>query len=508
VALRALVAAHAQSAWNRSTRQLTRAGRNLALAFIVVAWLTGAGGFGSAMLALGWVSSREGGGEGVLFAGAALFVLSWGLGLVFGLTGSGRLLEVGQLRAYPVRPLTVLFAELAARLAEPLTLGAAFGLFCFHLGLAGGRPELAPRLAVLFPINLFILVGSQLVLGELLAAVARRARIALVLVFALSMGFSPRAIAWLESSPAAGSRLERYLQLAHVLPTTRLLAAPEGGVEALLRLLEGLVAPLLIAAAGAWVMAREQTAHANVATERETGLWTFGSPQAGIARLHLSTLFRTPVGRYSLIAPLFAMVMVPWIVQLSFGVQRTSLAVFMYAALGTVQFHFNMFGFDGPSIGELFRLPVSSRAIVLGKHAATLALAVLEGAVLCVFLLLVRGEAAAECLAGFCVFISVNLVMASVGRFISVIWPRTLPRSGMRGAAPPLPVVLVNLFGTLGITGALGTTHWAVLKYAPGLLVPWGLAVLALGAGLFWVTLEPGARFLEARREHVLLGMR
>jgi hypothetical protein len=229
---------------------------------------------------------------------------------------------------------------------------------------------------------------------------------------------------------------------------------------------------------------------------------------AGIARLHLSTLFRTPVGRYSLIAPLFAMVMVPWIVQLSLGVQRTSLAVFMYAALGTVQFHFNVFGFDGPSIGELFRMPVTSRELVLGKNGATLVLALLEGAVLAVFLLVVREEAPGECVAGLCVFLSVNLVMASVGRFVSVVWPRTLPRSGMRGAAPPLPVVLVNLFGTLGITGVLGTTHWLVLRHAPGLLPAWGLAVLGLGAGLFWLTLEPGARFLEARREHVLLAMR
>ncbi|MBL8955835.1 MAG: hypothetical protein JNK82_33990 [Myxococcaceae bacterium] len=255
-------------------------------------------------------------------------------------------------------------------------------------------------------------------------------------------------------------------------------------------------------------MSREQTAHASVATERETGLWSFTSPAAGVARLHFATLFRTPVGRYSLIAPLFAMVMVPWIVQLSLGVQRTSLAVFMYAALGAVQFHFNLFGFDGPAVGELFRMPLSTRALVLGKHVAVLSLALVEGIVLTLFLRLVREEALDECIAGLCVFLAVNLVMASVGRFISVVWPRTLSRSGMRGSAAPLPVVLVNLFGTLAITGALGSTHWAVLEYAPGLLVPWGLAVLAAGAGLFWVTLSPGVRFLEARREHVLLAMR
>jgi hypothetical protein len=504
-----LIAAHAQSAWNRSTRQLSRAGRNVALAFIGVGWLLGAGGFGAGMLGLGWAAGRELDGRGLTVAGATLFALSWGLGVMFGLTGSGRLLEVGQLRAYPVRPLTLLFAELAARLAEPLTLGVIAGLFALHLGFAVARSDLVPRLLVLFPLHVFILTCTQFVLGELLAAVARRARIALVLVSVFAMGFSPRAALWFgPGNDGAVQHLERLAAVVRYLPTTRLLGSPASGFDALLRLLEGLAGPAVLLAAGAWVMSREQTAHATVATERERGLWSFETPLAGVARLHLATLFRTPIGRYSLIAPLFAMVMVPWAMQVLFGVQRASLAVFIYAALGTVQFHFNMFGFDGPSVAELFRLPLASRTLMLGKQGAVLSLALLEGAALALFLRVVREEALGECLAGLCVFMTINLVMASLGRFVSVVWPRTLPRSGMRGSAPPLPVVLVNLLGTFAIAGGLGVSHWLIQRWAPAWVLPWAALVLALGAALFAVTLAPGAAFLEARRDHVLLAMK
>lgn len=509
MALVALVAAHAQSAWNRSTRQLSKAGRNIAVVLFGVSWLFGAGGFSIGMLALGWAGGRELDGRGLQLAGATLFVLSWGLGFLFGLTAAGRLLEVGQLRAYPVRPLTLLLAELAARLAEPLNLGVAAGLFFFCAGLGLAQPDLVPRLALLYPLHLFILLGAQFILGELLGAVARRARIALVLVFILAMGFSPRFIAWVDAAQAPRlQRLENLVSLARVLPTTKLLGQPAGALDLLVLLLIAAAGPALIIAVGTWVMSREQTAHAGVATERERGLWSFDAPHVGIARLQLATLFRTPVGRFSLVAPLFAMVLVPWVTQLMFGLQRASLAVFIYAALGTVQFHFNMFGFDGPSVAELFRLPLTARTLMLGKHLAVLSLALLEGAVLAVFLRLVREEALDECIAGLCAFLAINLFMAAVGRFVSVLWPRTLPRSGMRGSAPPLPVVLVNLFGTMAIAGSIGVTHWLVQRYAPAWLVPWGIAVLGAGALLFQVTLDPGAAFLEERREKVLLSMK
>jgi hypothetical protein len=507
VALTALVAAHAQSAWNRSTRQLTRAGRNVALAFIGFVWLFGAASLGVGMGSLGWAAGHDLKGAGLNVASVTLFGLSWGLGFVFGLTGGGRLLEVGQLKAYPVRPLTLVFAELAARLAEPITAGAAFGLGSLHVGLFIAAPQLLPRLLVLFPISLYTLVALQFVLGELLTAIARRARIALALVVVASMGFSPRFLAWLNSGDTSRfARLQRLADFIQRLPITALLKAPTA--ELAVPLLLTLVPLVVLTLAGMYVMSREQSAHAQVATEREGGLWSFETASAGIARLHMSTLFRTPVGRYSLIAPLFAMVMVPWVMQLLFGVQRASLAVFMYAALGTVQFHFNMFGFDGPAVGELFRLPIPSRALIAGKHLAVLAFALLEGAVLALFLRFVREESIPECIAGLCVFMAVNLLMASLGRFVSVVWPRTLPRSGMRGSAPPLPVVLVNLFGTLGIAGSLGITHWLVQRHAPGLVIPWGVLVVAVAAAVFAVTLAPAARFLEARREHVLLAMK
>lgn len=507
MALRALVAAHANSAWNRSTRQLSKLGRNFALAFYALTWTVGTGGFAVAMGALGWASGTDWEDRGKELAGGTLFALSWGVGLLFGITGGGRLLEVGQLRQFPARPHEILFAELFARLAEPLTAAVAVGLFAFHVGLGVTVPFMLPRLAVLFPLLAFVMLAAQFVVGELLAATARRARLAIGVVVILALGFSPRVAQFFEAGGTLGS-FQRIKALVRFFPTTRLLAAPAGGVEAALRLLEGLVGPALLLAAGMWVMGREQSGRAPQASERERGLWSFDDPREGIARLHLATLFRTPVGRYSLIAPLFAMVMVPWAMQVMFGTQRASLAVFLYAALGTVQFHFNLFGFDGPAAGELLRLPLTARQLFVGKHIAVLALALLEGAVLALFLSVVREESVGSCLSGLGVFLSVNLLMGTLGRFTSVQWPRTLPRSGMRGAAPPLPVVLVNLFGTLAITSTVGASHFFIGRYWASWLLPWSaLCVVGCGA-LFVVTLGPAARFLDHRREHVLLSMK
>lgn len=78
----------------------------------------------------------------------------------------------------------------------------------------------------------------------------------------------------------------------------------------------------------------------------------------------------------------------------------------------------------------------------------------------------------------------------------------------MRGASPPLPVILVNLFGTASIAGSIAVTHWVVQRQAPAWLVPWGIGILAAGALLFQLTLQPGADFLDARREKVLLAMK
>src|SRR6185295_7152264 len=170
---------------------------------------------------------------------------------------TGRLLEVGQLKAYPVRPFTLLVAELVARMADPLTLGTLTGLLALHVGLALSRPDLLPRLVVLFVLHAFVLLCSQFVLGELLAAIARRARIALVMVFVFAMGFSPRVAAWLDAGNASSfARLERLSQLLQLLPSTRLLAAPSEGWQALLFLLEGLLGPLVLLLAGVWVMNR------------------------------------------------------------------------------------------------------------------------------------------------------------------------------------------------------------------------------------------------------------
>jgi hypothetical protein len=506
VALRALVAAHAQSAWNRGTRRLSRVGRTISLIILGFSVLVGGAIFALAAFSMGWATvveweTREG------VAALMLFVLTYGIGTLFGLTGGGRLLEAGQLRQFPVRPVTILLAELAARLAEPVTALVATTLLALNAGFVAARPEMLPGLALLFPLHLFVMLALQFSLGEVVGALARRVRIAFFFLILLAMGLSPRAAVLLGRKGPTFQRFENLDAVAPYLPTHAALELALGNFS--LRGLALIVAgPLLLLALGIWVMGREQSARAQDVAEQEKSLWTFTTPAQGVARMHLAQLFRTPVGRYSLVAPLFAMILIPGMMQYLFGVQRASLAVFIYAALGTVQFHFNCLGFDGPSVGELFRLPLTSRDLLWGKHQANLLLALVEGAVLALFLRLGRNEPLDSCLTGLGLFLTINLLMGALGRFVSVQWPRALPKKGSRGAAAPLPVVLINLFGTVVIGGGMGALHYA-FQHLLGVWSPVAaFAMVALSAALSVLTLPLSARFLDARREAVLLAMK
>jgi hypothetical protein len=512
VALRALVAAHAQSAWNRGSLRLSRMGRTIAVILLVFAWLTGTSAFSLGAFGMGWVLGSDWDNR-LTLGSLILFALSWGIGALFGLTGGGRLLEVGQLRQFPVRPITILFAELAARLAEPVTAVVAVTLFAMHVGIASARPELLPSLLLIFPLNLFVMLSLQFILGELVGALARRIRIAFGFLILLAMGLSPRAALLFGKKGPTFERFEHVETLAKFLPTHTLLTAVssaslgEWASAARLTALS-LIGPAVLLAAGIWVMGREQSARTQESGEKEGRLWTFSTPAAGIARMHLAVLFRTPVGRYSLVAPLFAMILIPGLVNYLFGVQRAALAVFIYAALGSVQFHFNSLGFDGPSVAELFRLPLTARALLWGKTLANMALALVEGAVLALFLRLSRDEPLDSCLTGLFLFLTINLLMGALGRYVSVQWPRALPKKGMRGVAAPLPVILINLFGTAVIGGGMGALHYLFQHtfgaYAP--LAALGLTTVSVAVSL--ASLPGAAVFLDHRREAVLLAMR
>ena len=74
--------------------------------------------------------------------------------------------------------------------------------------------------------------------------------------------------------------------------------------------------------------------------------------------------------------------------------------------------------------------------------------------------------------------------------------------------AAPLPVVLINLFGTVIIGGGMGLLHWA-FQSAFGPYAPLAAAATAaLSGAVSLPTLPSAARFLDARREAVLLAMR
>jgi hypothetical protein len=69
-------------------------------------------------------------------------------------------------------------------------------------------------------------------------------------------------------------------------------------------------------------------------------------------------------------------------------------------------------------------------------------------------------------------------------------------------------VVLINLVGTIVIGGGMGLLHYAVAHAFGAWVLAWAVGMLLASAAVSYVTLPAAARFLDERREDVLLAMR
>ncbi|HLP31121.1 MAG TPA: hypothetical protein VK150_07155, partial [Geothrix sp.] len=154
---RALLAAHFQTAWNRSAREMGRQGVWAMGLLVGITGLLAAGPLFLGMGGLGWLlGSRLDRPFAAALLGLALALISLGGGLFGGVAGGTRQLSWEAYRGYPLKLRSLYLAELAAGIADPLPLILGVGLAGLLTGVALALSVSlgAPGTALLLPLLL------------------------------------------------------------------------------------------------------------------------------------------------------------------------------------------------------------------------------------------------------------------------------------------------------------------------------------------------------------------
>jgi hypothetical protein len=98
---------------------------------------------------------------------------------------------------------------------------------------------------------------------------------------------------------------------------------------------------------------------------------------------------------------------------------------------------------------------------------------------------------------------TVFLVQLAIGQFASVLWPRPLPRKGLRQPPGGVMVGLVSMATMVGVLLPLLLCWWAL--HDQPVLATLVLGALCAGAfGVLLLTSRAAEQFLVARRERVV----
>lgn len=524
--VRAVLSAHLAATWNRSTRELGKAGA-LVLALVIGLLLVAAGGpvvVGSALF--GWLLL----GPRILepdffapFLGTTLAMLVFFGGVVGGILGGSRALAWESYRIFPLRLRALFTAELAAGLGDPLCL--AMALMCGFLLLGVGLAR--PSTLLFAPLVWAGCVGTMLCLQHLLGSLAARAvkrfKVGLILLAVLAWSglyllpakaaaARPRSAVALEAQAqrmkALGSRLGRTLawlpssQAASGLSSA---AAGHWGAAAArqLPLLATLALLLLFTARTLRAEADPEALRTPLRRGAPERLWSFPSPPLGVARLHGQNLLGSHLGRFSLLVPLMTLVLLKGPLAMAKGTQIWALpAAFGYLALTGIQFQMNQFGLDGPGVKALLLLPLRTRDILEGKFWGLAAFQGLQAVLLLTLLgvgglLTPVGALAGLCLAG-CLF----LTQVACGHWTSAWLPRPIPRDSLKNPSQsPLVVWLSMALGSAAMA-LFGGPYLLAAWLAPALLLPLMGGLFLATALLYWrVVLPRASAFVDARRE-------
>jgi hypothetical protein len=520
----ALVAAHAQATRNRATRELGRNGILVLLVFLSFIGATFLLPLFLGMVGVGWVlggSLHEADRAMEAVSGALLFGLSYFGGATSGTVSGAKQLTWESYRTYPVRLASVFLAELTASAADlmPIVLGTATLALCAGLAVANRR--VLPLLPLVVVEGVAGALVMQLLVGALADRIVRRLRVVLaMLALLLAIGVVLGSMAG-DTSPndAVGLahalilRLRSPLEHAAVLlPTTwtvrSLTALTQGRVGiALLEQLVPLGALALLAFAAATLLEREQ-AHAALDDGPSERLWSFRDARSGVAKLQLTTILNSRIGRFGLVFPLVVVVLIrgplttlagraPWAVP----------GAFLYVALLGSQFQLNQFGLDAHGTKALLLLPIDERDIWRGKARGLLAYQSLQAASLATFLAFLNRPSIAELASGVIVFFAMVALENAVGRVTSVLMPRMMPRKRLQSNATPISLILIALTLSLGVGGTVGTAFAVLAKRAPAWRPLFAATLLLLAVGAQRLLLPAASRLLRRRKEALLAAL-
>ncbi len=526
--VRALLASHFQTGWNRAIREM---GRNGTLALVVASCCIGVfallpmtAGLGFA----GWVLGRslhEPWAPGVL--GVIFTATAFGGGLLGGILGGAKTLDWERLRAFPLRRGQIFVAELVAGLGDLLTMMLALGLTSLTLGLMAAQPARAPFATLLLLASLTVLLTVQLLVGGLATALLRHLKTALFVLLGLvwiasvamgSLGPKHRTGGTRTEAPQIQAldetRLralgDRFRLAAECLPATQSVHGLSEGslLQASLRQLPALGLAVLLAWMAAALLWRESVKDAQTlaVSALQAKLWSFSRPAHGLARLQWRTLMGSMIGRFAFLIPIVAVALIKGPMARAGGASSWAVpGAFIYLAFGAAQLLFNMFGLDQGAVKGLLLLPIAPKELLLGKSLGFGIFMGLQGALLALLLALFGGPGLAPQLpAGLLLFIACSLAMGAVGLWSSVAMPRPLSRKRLNNSGMPLPMILLSMGASLGCAvlfgGLFALLAWAAPHWLlPGMAAAAGLMVIVFRAGL-----EIGAVYLAKHRERLV----
>ncbi|MDX2013246.1 MAG: hypothetical protein SFW67_23825 [Myxococcaceae bacterium] len=516
--LRAVVAAHLQGSANRLRRQLGALGVVATALVLVVGFSLFVMPFVAGLSFMGYLlgDALQGDGQFERNRGAlGLFLSSLTIigGVFAGIGGASRQLPWEALQAYPVSPRALFAAELVAGASEFLTVVELVALAGVCAGIAAASPASTAFLALAFVLGTVLTLALQLLVASVAQRLTKQARLLVVLlpVMAVFLSLGSPAVMKVLTSRQTTSVGQAALAAGRLSPMGQLLEAaqaPYGGVawrEVPQLLVPALLLTVLSVVVAYLLVSREKPLPTATGTGPAKRLWSFDAPWAGIARLQWETLTTSLPGRMMMAMPLLTVVLIRG--PLATLVSRGSWVVpaaFLYAGLSSTNMLFNQFGLDRHGVKALLLLPIDELAVLTGKQVAFAAWQAVQATFLVVLLVLSGHHDAWALLLGVSLGACSFLVVSMVGQFMSIWQPHPLTKNGMRGARPPLVVVLVTMATVFGGGGVLMLTASTLFSRVPewsGLVM--GLVAAALALVSRAVT-RFNAGFLQASRERLV----